>query len=417
MGLTLSGEISSAVSWKSITGVLNQTARSNVDVSSMQQTWLLRLNQTAKQVSQEFQLAIAQERTDWVMGAYYYGQKATENRVADVDAALNGVVVKNFQNTNDRTDANAYALFADVNHRLSNQMRLSGGLRLNREIKDASVGGSGVIDPAKPVTNQSAFNDVSGRIGLDYALGKGTMAYGGISKGFKSGGVQPFVNFGTKTLDPFNPETVIAYEGGLKHTLPNKAGQLNLAAFYYDYNDIQARICDTANCAVRNAAKAKVHGLELQYESKLVGAVGVDLTGGLLSAKYGSFVTSDARGRPHDYSGNDLPRAPRVTYAVAATLDKQPVGGMLASGRLEYTYRGKMYFEQSNAKDPGQDQSVQDGFGLVNLSLGLTQGKAPWSVSLAARNLANKKYIDFSVYQIAIPGPARSWQLRYDYRF
>jgi len=417
LGLTLSGEINSAVSWKSITGVLDQKGKVVGDVSSFSQTWLQRINQTAKQVSQEFQLAVAQDRTDWVLGAYYYRQRATENRVADVDAAMDGVVVRNFQNSDGRTTATAYALFADVNHRLTDKMRVSGGLRLNREIKDAWVGGSGVIDPTTPVSNRSTFNDVSGRIGLDYALSKDTMAYGSISKGFKSGGVQPFVNPGTTTLDAFNPETVVAYEGGVKHSLPNKAGQLNVAAFHYDYNEIQARICDLSNCAVRNAAKAKVHGLEVQYETKLAGALGMDLTAGLLSAKYGTFVTSDARGQPRDYTGNDLPRAPRLTYAVAATLDKQPVGGLLASGRLEYTYRGKMYFEQSNAKDPGQDQSVQSGFGLVNLSLSLTQDKAPWTVSLAARNLTNKEYIDFSVYQIAVPGPARSWQLRYDYRF
>lgn len=417
VGLTLSGEINSAVSWKSITGVLDQRVKTSSDVSSMGQTWLMRLDQTAKQVSQEFQLAIAQDRTDWVLGAYYYRQKATEIRIADVDADLNGVVVSNYQNSDGRTNATAYALFADVNHRLTDKMRVSGGLRLNREVKDAWVGGSGVIDPPTPVLNASTFNDVSGRISIDYALSKDAMVYGGISKGFKSGGVQPFVNLGTNTLDPFNPETLIAYEGGLKYALPDKAGQLNVAAFYYDYRDIQARICDLLNCAVRNAAKAKVQGLEVQYETKLAGALGMDLTAGLLRAKYGTFLTSDASGVPHDYTGNDLPRAPRLTYAVAATLDKQPVGSLLASGRLEYTYRGKMYFEQSNAKDPGQDQSVQDGFGLVNLSLSLTQDKAPWTVSLAARNLTNKKYLDFSVFQIAIPGQARSWQLRYDYRF
>jgi iron complex outermembrane receptor protein len=417
LGLTLSGEINSAVSWKSITGALDQKGKVSTDVSSMGQTWLMRLDQTTKQVSQEFQLAITQDRTDWVLGAYYYRQKATENRVADVDAEFDGVVVPNFQNSDGRANATAYALFADVNHRLTDKMRVSGGLRLNREIKDAWVGGSGVIDPPAPVSNRSTFNDVSGRIGLDYALRNDTMVYGSISKGFKAGGVQPFVNQGTNTLDAFNPETVVAYEGGVKHSLPNKAGQLNLAVFYYDYRDIQARICDLANCAVRNAATAKVHGLEVQYETKVVGALGVDLTAGLLNGTYGSFVTTDAQGLPHDYSGNDLPRAPRLTYAVAATLDKQPVGGLLASGRLEYTYRGKMYFEQSNARDPGQEQSVQDGFGLVNLSISLTKDRAPWTVSLAARNLTSKDYIDFSVYQFAIPGPARSWQLRYDYRF
>ncbi len=60
---------------------------------------------------------------------------------------------------------------------------------------------------------------------------------------------------------------------------------------------------------------------------------------------------------------------------------------------------------------------MQDGFGLVNLSISLTRDTAPWTMSLAARKLTNKEHIDFSVYAIAIPGPARSWQLRYDYRF
>ena len=416
-GLTLSGDIGPGMGWKSITGVLDQSGSVSSDVSSLGQTWLQFIDQSTRQVSQEFQLTITQDRTDWVLGAYYYRQRASERRRANVDAALDGVIVDNFQNADNRANATAYALFADVNHRLTDRLRVSGGLRLNREVKDAFVSGTGVIDPAAPVSNRSTFNDVSGRAGLDYAWTKATMVYGSISKGFKAGGVQPFVNPGTNTLDAFQPETVIAYEAGLKHSFSDKSGQLNLAAFYYDYSDIQARLSDLLNSAIRNAASAKVYGLEAQFEKKLVGALGIDLTAGLLSAKYGTFVTTTAAGDPRDYTGNDLPRAPRLTYAVAATLDRQPVAGMLASGRLEYTYRGKMFFEQSNAKDPGQAESVQDGFGLVNLSVSLTRANAPWTVSLTGRNLANKSYIDFSIYAFAVPGPARTWQLRYDHRF
>jgi iron complex outermembrane receptor protein len=383
---------------------------------------LTRVDETAKGESQEFQLNIATDRTDWVLGAYYYNQRSAEHREADIDlfdpSNPPNTVTPLAQDLRSTANGTAYALFADVNYRVSEPLRLTGGLRLNHETKNATVEDVGNGPFATPLSlKEVAFDDISGRLGIDYRWDKNTLVYGSVSKGFKSGGISPFINPGSGEMETYKPESLLAYEVGMKRALPANRGQLNVTAFYYDYSDIQVRITDPAADAIRNAATAKVFGAEAQLDMKLFGSFGIDLTAGWLSAKYNTFMTTDASGKSYDFTGNTLPLAPKVSYAVAATLDKQALFGGLLTGRLEYTFRDKVYFEPSNTTRPGQENSFEDGIGLVNFSLSVTKPRAPWTVTLSGRNLTDKEYLDNSIFGLAIPGQPRTWNVRYDYRF
>lgn len=422
LGLTLSGEISPTVGWKSITGVTEYRGSINGDISSLGQTWFQRIDETSRGVSQEFQFNLATERADWVLGAYYYTQRGSEHREADIDEDFTNTVIVRSQDAQSAANGSAYALFADVNYRLSENWRMTAGLRINHETKDATVqdNGTGFYFPPSPLYKQEeSFDDLSGRFGLDYRWNKDTLLYGSVSKGFKAGGITPFVNPGSGIMETYRPESLVAYEFGVKRSLPERRGQLNLNAFYYDYTNIQARIRDNASQsdAIRNAGAAKIYGAEAQFEMKIAGQLGIDLTAGWLDAKYDTFKTTDAQGNPFDFTGNSLPRAPRLTYSVAATLDKQALLGAQISGRLEYTYRDMMYFEPSNATRAGEENSYENSVGLVNVSLSYTRNRAPWTVTLAGRNLTDREYLDYSAVGFSVPGPARTWQIRYDYRF
>jgi iron complex outermembrane receptor protein len=421
VGLTLQGDISDSVSWKSITGVLDFKGDSAFDVSSFGQSWYIRnLAERTKQTSQEFQLLINSGPTEWVLGAYYYRQKGTELRQADIDENFDGNVILNSQDSSSTANATAYALFADVNHRLSKTLRLNAGVRANRESKDASVldRGLGVYFPAGPRVKQKVgFTDTSGRIGLDWTLAKDTLVFGSISKGFKAGGIQPFLNPGSGALETYRPETLIAYEAGVKHALPGRAGIVNASLFYYDYQDIQVRVTDLTSDNIRNASSAKIYGLDLQADFRIAGPLSIDFTGEWLKANYRSFLTEDRGGNPLDFTGNVLPRAPKQSYAVGLNLDRMAVGALQLSGRLEYTYRSKIFFEASNTTKAGEELSVSEGLGLANVNVTLTQAGAPWSVKLSARNLADKKYLDQSIFGLSFPGAGRTYLATFSYRF
>jgi iron complex outermembrane receptor protein len=71
------------------------------------------------------------------------------------------------------------------------------------------------------------------------------LAYATVSTGFKGGGVtaRPFTKAQAKN-GTFTPETLTAYEGGLKTDLFDRKLRLNLSGFYNDYKNIQLPIGD-----------------------------------------------------------------------------------------------------------------------------------------------------------------------------
>lgn len=420
-GLTLQGDINRQMSWKSITGALRYRGDSAFDVSSYGQSWFIRnLAESTSQVSQEFQLLINSGNTDWVLGAYYYRQNGRELRQADIDENVDGNLVVNSQDSTGTSNARAYALFADANHRLSKSVRLNAGLRFNRENKDASVidrGQGSYFPPTSLVTQTARFNDLSGRVGIDWTAAKDTLVFASISKGFKAGGIQPFVNPGSSALDTYKPETLIAYEAGLKHVLPKRAGVFNASVFSYDYEDIQVRLADLTSDNIRNASNAKVYGLDLQADFRIAGPLSVDFSGEWLKANYRTFITQDRKGKPLDFTGNVLPRAPKQSYAIGLNMERVAVGALRLSGRLEYTFRSRIFFEASNTKKAGEDLSVADSLGLANLNFTVTQDGAPWSVKFGARNLANKQYLDQSIFALSFPGAGRTYNVGLQYRF
>src|SRR5207237_2783187 len=112
--------------------------------------------------------------------------------------------------------------------------------------------------------------------GIDWTPVEGTMLYGSVSTGYRSGG---FTFAGTSSpqasvaalqaaYTPFAPETVTNYEVGIKSDLLNRHLRVNLAAFYQDYRNIQKAVRDSVNGIlvnlIRNAGRATLYGGEAE---------------------------------------------------------------------------------------------------------------------------------------------------------
>jgi len=100
------------------------------------------------------------------------------------------------------------------------------------------------------------YSTFTPRIIIDHKLNYDTFLYAVVGKGAKAGGIQPS---GGAT---YEPETNWTYEGGAKLTLLNGHMNLNLSAFYVDWNDMQLRFNNGLTSEVTNLGKAKVKGLE-----------------------------------------------------------------------------------------------------------------------------------------------------------
>ena len=89
--------------------------------------------------------------------------------------------------------------------------------------------------PATVVSTEGedSWDQIQWRLGVEYDVSDDAMVYGSISTGYKSGG---FAYGSTPRLEP---ETLLAYEVGLKSRLVDNTVQFNSSAWFYDYRDIE----------------------------------------------------------------------------------------------------------------------------------------------------------------------------------
>jgi iron complex outermembrane recepter protein len=425
-GLTLSGEIGGGYSWRSITGYLDYEDDSLLDVNPRPAPVQLFIEfpQFAEQFSQEFQLLYQADRFNWVLGAYYLDDKQRNSRYLEL-APIDLVLINN----EGRDRVKASALFGDLNYNLTDQWRLNVGLRWNHEDVRNSFAGTGLIDGG-PFDLSGSQNDLTGRIGADYTARPGLMFYGSLSTGYQAGFFDTSFDSVTGEDVPsrVDPENILAYEIGMKSVLPGERGYLNVAAFYYDYKDMQVRkgglfVLEDGSpdpnqppfFFTANAAKAEIYGVDLELTRlRLAQHLRADFMAQYLHAEYKEYDTVDNSLNPVSYAGNRLPRAPEWELTSAVTLDNLRLGGA-ATGeiRLEYNYRGKTYFTEDNS-----EVATQAGFGLFNLFASVEFEDGRWRLFGSGRNLANKKFFDFHRGDvIANTGEFRTWEIGVRYNF
>lgn len=199
------------------------------------------------------------------------------------------------------------------------------------------------------------WDNVSGLLRLDYTLDSGGLLYGSISTGYRSGGF----NLGTVApgVDSFKPETIIAYEVGYKGALLEDTLLMELAAYYYDYSDLQVQQSfidpetGTQGTEFTNAASASISGFEAQFTWLLSDKFRVSGSYAYNNAKYTDFMTLNRTTIEQelvDLDGNYLNRAPKNKVGFEATY-WIPLGdnGDLTFTGL-YTWVDEMYTDPYN---------------------------------------------------------------------
>lgn len=124
------------------------------------------------------------------------------------------------------------------------------------------------------------FDEVSGRIGLDWLINDDSMVYGFYSRGYKPGGLNPAipVDFQSTSAFSFASEKIDAFEVGTKNTLLDGTMVLNGALFYYDYKGLQVtRIVN--NSSINDNIDAKIWGIEgeMFWRPDALPGLGIDL--------------------------------------------------------------------------------------------------------------------------------------------
>ena len=285
-----------------------------------------------------------------------------------------------------------YAAFADATWRLSDRLRLLGGVRYSRDEQRVTQDSYMNFGPAVRIatcplqTNEIAFTSTTPRLGAQYDLSADSNVYATFSKGFKIGGFNPY-----SCNNQYNPEKLTAYEIGIKNRLFDNTLTLNASAFYYDYTDLQLSQVVGLIRLITNAAAAEVKGAELEavWQPDIHWTINGNLS--LLDAKYTDFTNIDSLAPtlgPQDVSGHYLNNAPKQSVNVGVAYRTDPLSFGRLTARADLSYRSDVYFREFNG--PLDEQKA---YSLLNLALIWDSSDEKYRVRLYATNVTDEAYI------------------------
>lgn len=356
-----------------------------------------------RQFSQELRLTSADTgNARWILGAIYLDDQIRVGRDGNLfDRAPVYLYMDAVQ------DGRSSALFGQWELPFHERWKVTAGARYTRDEKSyryvrwrniiASSADVTWPDPPAgvPALDRSlgkSWNEVSGRLALDYRVSDDILTYASISRGYKAGGFPSGLTHTREQLVGYDPETVLAYEIGLKSFLFDRSLRLNLAGFYYAYRDMQVFTTipqpppNPNTQLLTNAAESTVAGLEAEMLWKPTERFEVALAAGWLDASFDKFTYSPDGVR--DPTGNDLPNAPRFKTDSRAKYEVPLGGGSAVAASANYSWRDRTFFDLFNVPYLGEGS-----YGLVSARLAWTSSDKKIELALWGENLSDEVYL------------------------
>lgn len=379
----------------------HRNAFENTDVSPLQ---MIEINYLSRQqqFTQELRLQSndTAARLKWVVGAYFMDEVVKDATQQDTlrdyrpffvspsnptgfDLA-NSIAVFGHPYTQ---KTQGYALFGQADYALSDRLIATVGLRWSADDKKFDYRSTAEGSIVLLASQQSkTFSDWSGRLGLRYELTPDANIYATYNRGYKSGGFFGGIATSPSEIEPYDNETLDAFEVGLKSELFDRRVRLNLSAFYYDYQDQQVFAQALRNgltvLVLDNAASSKVYGAEAEITARPTQNLEFNAGLSLLNAKYGDYQSEG-----QDFTDNRLPQSPKVTLNMAATYTVPLASGASLVANADAAYSSKIYFDNSNAA-----RLSQDGVWIAGAQASWRSPDEAIEAGVFARNLFNETY-------------------------
>ena len=390
-----------------------------------------------------------------------------------------------------KQETDLYSAFAQFTVNFSDRTRLILGGRYSSEEKEASrrltysrhsTGAERPYDDAfRPNTHmgvdyllgqvlQVARHSLSGKreqdrfvpsVIFEQDVNDNVLLYASWTKGFKSGGFDvrsnvppnPDGDYGYQVVNPFNAalninlpagsfqfddEKTETLELGLKTTLLGGAMELNAAAFYTEFEDLQISIFDgTLGFRVDNAAKATSQGIELDGRVAFTDYLNLTTALAWLDFEFEDYPNGQCTQRERirraianndsndcDYSGLTNQYVADFSGTVALNLDVALNDALRLRSTLDVIHTTSYHPTQN--LDPMVKQS---GYTKLNWRIALTAADDSWEVGLLAKNLTDEKIVTYandtplatnliySVGHYAFIEPPRTFAVQATYRF
>lgn len=225
------------------------------------------------------------------------------------------------------------------------------------------------------------------KVGINWQASERIAAYLTWSKGFKAGGFDGRANSKEAAGLPYDPEYVVAIEGGIKADFFNRTLRTNLAIFHNEVEGYQATARDENDVSHRiNLGEVETRGFELETTWRPLNGLTWLYNVSYLDSEV--LTAGGAASNTATFVGKQVQNAPKwshflsVDYVLPITTFGQYRLG------AEYIQRSKYYTD-----GPNTESAAAEAVDLVNLSASfLPENAQNWRVSFTVRNLFDEQY-------------------------
>jgi len=336
-------------------------------------------------------------RVDYTLGGFYFDQKSGY----DGRIELPGFAFLE----HDTIPASTKAVFANFDWKLTEDLRVITGARYTKMEKIFYFGRLGVPGNTYPtgVSPQvGPLNGTSGRysgdrkdfrVAVQYQWTDEIMTFAQVATGFKGGGVNPRP-FNLPQELPFGPETLTAYEVGVKADFFDNRLRVNASAFLSKYDEITVTVTNCpipgspfapAPCALPvNAGKADIKGIEVEFVAHPVEGLQLDGSYSTLDFEYTSLsaqavssgLTTSMRG----------PYTPKVRAAFGAQYEISLGDLGTLTPRLDYSRQSGMHTAAISSV-----YNYMPGYHVLNGRITWRHGDG-WQAALEVQNITDELY-------------------------
>jgi iron complex outermembrane receptor protein len=206
----------------------------------------------------------------------------------------------------------------------------------------------------------------------------------------------------------------------------NSRVRTNVAAFYYDYTNLQFQASDfnEFGSGVSNIPESEIYGVELEMTALIGDRFSLDVKLASMESEVSAdYLALDNRllvedvlladgvtpakeeihGANRDVArflqnlnGNELAKTPGLTADISLVFEEQMKDGGYIGASLQYTYRGE--FEQRVFNNAEVD--TVDSYDLINFTLSYDNSDEVWGVDLIAYNVFDEDGINSAMTDV-----------------
>jgi outer membrane receptor protein involved in Fe transport len=394
-----------------------------------------------RQLSEEARLDYGSGPLHLIGGVYYGTDDTITDNTFDIGGALGpGVNGGFFQHFHEARQS--YAVFAQGDYNLTPKLVLTLGIRYTADraqyedgnaylflgdvggpetplattVPCPGVPGTCAFDPNARFNLDGKNNAPTGRVALSYTFDDGLLVYASYNRGYRAGAFNGGGYTSSSGITYVQPETVNAYETGLKGRFFDRRLTVALAGFYYDYQNQQVQ--DTRAGPVSflvNAPKSEIYGAEAEVTLRVIPSLILNGSVGLLHTEYQQLTLQET-----NLDGNNLPFAPHVTLEGGFDWTLGEVAGGTVTLSPTVNYVSHQYFspfDSLNAPGTGQDNAELQQGAFAKLNTSLTWKRNNLMLRAWAENLTNAEVLGYGLdlrgagfpFNFLVPDPPRTF--------